>query len=398
MLIKKNAGGQKLLPPAQIAKIYSVSRPTAGKWVEMAEDGENNLVIYKTKTRTFIVDSEANHKELHLLREKGIKYKNKSDYEKIELDNDFVKELDDTSKSQLVLALENKQLPLKFALQNTPELFGAEFESKKEQLKKQVLQIKNFINLFASQQKSISYKILALQSYDANLLEGLSEGLMSYQDEPAVNFVHPANISLDNLNKPSFAQLSLTQRDFESESIAKVLHTPVANLYQGNLIFYPDYQINKSYDLDLTLDNFSKIMTTRDYLMFNFKADSVALDVFAAKYFDTDKVRQRNKAILNKLGITDTQYRLEYKYNETIKAHQYLLIWEKEVDLVLGGLSLSFREGDSICLEQFNCLSQAALLKKINNSGLELVQMANNFENNEDWFIIRKRNNSKNLS
>lgn len=390
MLIKKNEDGQKLLLPAQIAKIYSVSRPTAGKWVEMAEDGENNLNIYKTKTRTFVIDTEANHKELHLLREKGIKYKNKSDYEKIEVAYDFVNGLNDVSRSQLVLAFENKQLPLKFALQNTPELFGNEFETKKDKIKKQRLQLKNFTQLFCSQQLPISYKILALQTLDTNLIEAVAEGLVGYQDEPSLNLVHPGKINLSTINEALFSSINYIQADFEVESIAKALHSPITNLHQGNLILLGDYLINKSFDIGFTLQNLAKTMTTRDYLMFNVKTDSVALDVFATNYFDTEKLRQRNKAFLNKIGITDNQYELEYKYNEISKAHQYLLVWNKEVDFVFGGLNLSFREGDQMALEQLACFTQAILFEKIQQAGLEVVQLASNSEYNEDWLMVRK--------
>jgi len=396
MLIRKNEDGKKLLLPAQIAKIYTVSRPTAGKWAEMAASGENRLDIVKSSKRIFIIDNEANHKELHLLREKGVKYKNKSDYEKIEIDPDFIKTLDDISKSQLITAFENKFLPLKFAWAVSPELFGNELETKKEDLKKQRLQTKNFIELFRTYQNQISYKIVALENCDINLIEALAEGLLGHQDEPQLNITAPGQSLVDStINKNLFGKILYTKIDFESQSLAPILHTPIANSHQGNLILLGNYLINKSQDAKLTLQNLSKTISNRDYIIFNVKLDSVAMDIYAMDYLEAEKVETRNEKLLSKMGVQPEQYILEYKYNEVLKSHQYVASWTKEIDFVFGGLNISFREGDNIVLEQLTCFTQPRLLKMIDEANLELVQMVANNENSEIVLIAKKRISKK---
>lgn len=392
MLVKKNKEGQKLLLPAQIAKIYNVSRPTAGKWAEMAASGENSLKIYHSENRIFVIDNEANHKELNLLREKGVKYKNRSEYEKFEINNEFIDQLDDNSKALLLLAFENKQLPLKFTFKNTPELFGNELEFKKDSTKKQQQQFKSFIELFCNQQDSITNKILSVYAVNSNLLEALAEALTGYQDEPILNVISPNQSNLKGqINTDLFKEINYIESDLETQNLVGYLHTPIKNSHLGNLILIDNYLINKSFDTSYTFSNLAKVMTNRDYIIFNIKVDSLNLDLFANTYFNSLDVIKRNQDFLTKIGISEDRYTLEYKYNETVKSHQYVLCWTKEIDFVFGGQNLFFKEGENIVLEQLNCFSQESIINIINQSGLEVVQMTTNLNLHEIWFIVRKK-------
>lgn len=392
MLVKKNKKGQRLLLPAQIADIYHVSRPTAGKWLEMAVSGENKLDIHQEQDRFFIVDSEPNQKELHLLREKGVKYKNRSDYEKIEINYDFIQNLDDFSKLELILAFENRQIPFKFNLQNTPELFGNEFEIKKSDLKKQYLQLKQMAELFISYNSdNTTYRINALNVFNLNVTQAIAEGFNGTDNKSILNIVAPQKLDYINLiNKDLFAEVNYIESDFDSQSVATALLFDTANVVQSNFILLANNILNRCFDVDYTLSNLVKKISSKDYVMFNFKPDSVALDLYARDYFDLPIVQQRHKNLLEQLGIVENQYTLEYKYNDKINAHQYLMRWVKEIDFTFAGLKSSFREGDPIVMEQLTCLSLENLSSKIYKNGMEIVQSITDHSTHEVWMVIKK--------
>ncbi|GAB4145507.1 MAG: hypothetical protein OHK0017_05170 [Patescibacteria group bacterium] len=110
---------KKYFKNAQIAKKYSVSRPTVSNWVEAAKRGENNLQLEIINDRLYIIDNLHNEAELFRLKDNSTKYRNKLSFEKLEIDPRIYDIFSDSQLIELVSSLDReKTIPLKFSYFN----------------------------------------------------------------------------------------------------------------------------------------------------------------------------------------------------------------------------------------------------------------------------------------
>lgn len=321
MYYRRLLNGQKVLLPAQVAKLCDVSRPTAGKWAEEGLQGLNGLEVRKVNGRTYIMDTEANRRELNLLREKGLKYKNRVGYEKIDVPFDFVENLNHGQLVNIVQSLESGFFPSKIGL-------GGNFQ--------------NQWNKFLDNQSD-------LKLFQGQVFNRLVDELSNFVTISVLNcgYGHPKEIH--DLFKHNFETANLL---FNNVAILKPEKLPEkTNWIDGdietstfheffklrkettNVIVALGGYVGKTIKPMLTLNNITASMSYKDFAWLDFMVDSQATDKIINDYVYDPTTYNRVAEFLQTMGLPESSFKFEKSFDEETLTHFIQVEWTKDIEL-----------------------------------------------------------------
>lgn len=390
MYAKKIVDGKKVLSPAQISRLYGVSRPTAGKWADDGSQGENKLVVYKVNKKTYVLDSEANHKELSFLREKGARYKSKNEYEKIRANEKYLKTLSTTGLNFLYQSLSDGFLNPKF------------------HFLKSNLQVKNrFLKFFTT---------LADFNYQENFVS-LAKTYLDKKVESVevLNFFGASTINTDLMVK-GFSGLNVITQNYYTHSLEKETHVNFESIFdqkepnksetipnsekKSSFFVLLDGYLNRLQNPYQGLSEIYEKMKNRDFLWLDFELVTENQAILKDHYYRENHLFGWLTNTLNSVGFDKSLYKLKVAQNKELNEYSVFAQWKKDIDFNWlensKEVEVNLKESQKMILEQVKLYTFPQIQEILSKSGFEIKQSYLNLNNTKVDILVQKSKISSN--
>ncbi len=331
-----------ILKNSRVATKYRVSNPTVGKWITAAQDRKNNLEITKVKNKNYILDTEANHKELAFLAERGGKYKNKIGYELVEPNPKIYKVFTKSQLIELIVNLRKGVLPTKFTYFN--EGVKCWNQISVNSYNSRVLSVID---------TSLEYLIFRFKKYEViNLIDiGVGNGLpvkilieKFLKSGFKVNYtgidISPEMIEIlrSNLNKWFGKKINIDTKiaDIEHTVIRDILYdTRVKNRNSTscNLVLMLGCTIGNFVERERVLKNISASMTIDDYYLFDAEIKSPIDYGLVSSHLNSEIAIREDTWLLEFLGLKNDFYQREKVYISELDSQANFYKLKKDVDI-----------------------------------------------------------------
>jgi uncharacterized SAM-dependent methyltransferase len=354
-----------ILKNSRVATKYRVSNPTVGKWITAAQDRKNNLEITKVKNKNYILDTEANHKELAFLAERGGKYKNKIGYELVEPNPEFYKIFNESQIIDIIINLRKKILPYKYFYWGQGSSYWDRFVNNRvsivndEEYKgvKSIDLIFNYILYRLGEYKSINLiDIGSGNGYPAKQLIQRVKNAHFKVDYSALDLSQDLlDILSKNMDKwyPEINK-SYVKHDIEFDLLRNLLYSPRNKKGEKgcNLVTMLGCTISNFPDIHRILRNISDSMSVGDYLLMDFQMSSKQDYENTRVGLGQPEIRNLSTWLIEMLGINKDNLNFEVKYDEYLKANSQIYTLKKDIDIkIIVGKTrdiISLRQGDKI--------------------------------------------------
>ena len=378
------------LTQAEVAKKLDMSRATISRWVDLAQEGKNNLQLETSNNKVRILDNPHNDIELKRLTKEGQKYKNYTPLKNTSIDPEFYNLFSDEE----IVEIHND---LKYKLQ-----------VKHKYVYKQPQFWDNFYKLGISPVSKANIELLDATLQDVlylfhqkdkiNLIDlGTGNG---YPIKPSVekllkNKLLNSYIGIDISSKmldlvdknlqswfPTIHTKTYT-RDVETSRFGKIFLDHKSIVYEkntgdaSNLILYMDGLCNLD-DRVQGLKNIRSGMSDDDLLAITFTLDTDS-NKGQLNYIKDDESTMRDGWYLQMLGVDifDCQTSVEYDEKNNRKDKLYKLDKDYIVNFNISNRdqSIKLNSGSKISTWRHYLLSVDQFQKEIAQSGLEMINM-----------------------
>jgi|694.fasta_scaffold42016_4 hypothetical protein len=388
MYAKKIVDGKKVLSPAQISRLYNVSRPTAGKWAEDGSEGENKLAVYKVNKKTFVLDSEANHKELSYLKEKGARYKSKNEYEKVGVNQKYTKSLSPSGLKLLSQSLKDGFLNPKFHFlksnQNSRNRFFKFFTNSSDF---------NYQENFTYLAKTyLSDKIKQVQVLNYSGVSNLNENLISKGfsglDIELKNYYKEA---LEGDTETEFESIFEKTKDKKStaESPKNLSSSEKATFFVATGGYLS--RLRNPYQ---GLSEIYEKMENEDFLWLDFELATENQIILKDHYYRETSLFTWLTSTLHSLGLDQSFYKLKVAQNKENKEYSVFAQWKKDIDLNWSENSespeINLKSSDKMILEQVKLHTFSEVQDLLTKSGFEIKQNYLNPNNTKVDVLVQK--------
>ncbi len=378
---------------SQIAKKYGVSRPTVGKWLESALEGQNNLETIKVNNRFYIKNNENNRIELERLRGKGQKYRNKVVYEKIDLNPKFFESYSENQGARVLSDLENHGV-IKF--ENS--LFGGNVD-KWAKFSEGVLTKRrsNIPSQTDSFKKVVSSVLPQLEKYKkVNIFDfGLDCGiqvklLLKELQRLNINVEYKYvsrekdffEISRTNLSSSSKeVKLGYLESGIEEESIKKELFFAKEDESVCNLLLFLGNTINYHEDYLDFLTKISEILTKDDFVLFGFRTATGTPDFAIQDVIDDEYLAEVTAKTTELIGFSDDSFVIKDEMVDLNGGLERILKLQKDVDINISKNNfqkvIKLKQHDSILVLRYSNIDFYDLSKDMGDLGYSVVSTQN---------------------
>lgn len=380
----------KLLRPIDIAKLYSISRPTASKWLEDAITGNNNIEVKKTNGVYYFLDSKFNQQVMLSMKNKGLKYRNKIKYKKVKPSKYFYENFEENHLIEMITQLEEKSIIAnKFAfLGKGNSLWLKYFESSylKQQKETYLNEEMDLISI------SLDHLILKLKKHEFINLIDVNYGSNGYSvkliiqkliDEKIpfkyfLNYFSPNSKedTVKNLLK-WFPELDIqaTVEDIENFDLReKLFNNKLDNSKKAcNLILFLDSNIADALDRTQILRKFSGSMGKDDYLLLNngIRSDRDHEDI--KEFFSNRYILDYITWIPTELGILEENYEFTESYDVFTQTRRKNIKLLQDIDIVFnfknGEKIISLKQGQEITVYAYFSYTINGFLEEIKQVG-----------------------------
>jgi hypothetical protein len=390
MYAKKIVDGKKVLSPAQISRLYGVSRPTAGKWADDGSEGSNKLVVYKVNKKTYVLDSEANHQELSLLREKGSRYKSKNEYEKIRANEKYLKTLSPTGLNFLYQSLSDGFLNPKF------------------HFLKANLQVKNTFLKFFTTLSDFNYQenfVSLAKTYFGQKVENVE----------VLNFFGTSNINTDLIVK-GFSGLNVVNGNYYTHALEKETESSFESIFEQKetqksqnfpigeqkVTFFVllDGYLNRLQNPYQGLSEIYEKMKNSDFLWLDFELATENQAIIKDHYYRENNLFGWLTNTLNLVGFDKSLYKLKVAQNKDLNEYSVFAQWKKDIDFNWlensSEIEVSLKESQKMILEQVKLYTFPQIQEILSKSGFEIKQSYLNLNNTKVDILVQKSKVSSN--
>jgi SAM-dependent methyltransferase len=377
----------------ELAKKFGLSSNTIGYWIEDAVEGKNELQVREVKMKTVdrmiykIISNEQNLRELNRLYEKGRKSQNMVNLHKVSLNQSDIKVFSEDTISQILNAIEEGYIPLKFTYMNGGAKEWNEFviEGYKTNLypttkRTEILlaSIYKNLRLLNPEKKKINIidvgcgNFLPVSKFVNNLeMDGLLNKYIGVDISSEM-----LEIAKDNaLKNVPEGKIVIETSDFESSNL---IH--LSNLYKDenvfNIFLFLGGTIGNYTDNSIVLKHLRDSMASDDLLFISFRKDT------GNTYGLFNSISEKNERIFwipRLFGLSPEDLVLTTWFSEENKVK--CLGVELKKDTILdytfkNGIKKSIRinGGQRIMLVSYRIYSIDEIIKKQSELGLELNQ------------------------
>ncbi len=387
---KKNKDN-KILTQAEIARRYNVSRPTAGKWIQDAIDGRNQIQLEKHEGKYYASNTEHNQKTFLNLKKRSVKYRNRTGYDKVVVPKNFYNHVDQKKLIELITRLEDNYIPTKFSYIDKGAYYWDRYIKHKEATVgyegKDILEA------------NLEYLAFFFSKYEVvNLIDiGFVNGSLSLE---IIKFLKQKGFQINytsvDSSKEMFKYLSKNLKseipDLEikryEEEIDKALIRDL--LFEKrlshnkqkvcNLLLFLDYQIGNYIRRDSVIKNLRNSMSKNDYLLISNGIAGPEEDIFVEEHLSEELVLKRTKHLPKMLGLTDEMVEYADKYSTDLNGWVSTISFKKDIDLIfqIKGQEkiVSFLDGHEVILYYIHIFNEDEIISLLNDNNLLIYHLS----------------------
>ncbi len=380
------------LKNAVIAQKYQVSDPTVGKWIKLAQKGENNLELKKVKNKHYIINNDANHQVLRFLAQKGAKYRNKIGYEKVYPDPEIYKIFNESQLIELVINLKKKVLPTKFTFFNK----GADLWN--EHVQRDLVTEKGLDYISKTITYSLDYIYSRLREYEkVNIVnispesnypaEVLVAALGSSNKEIKYHIVHASEDMIAFLKEDAKKRFGDMEKTYE---IADVENTVLRDLLYReknrtskktcNVILMLEMVLGNHVDRINIFKNFSNSMSDDDYFLFDAEIRLKKDYELVQLMLNRDSILAMDCWLIEIMGVPKESFERTQKFVEKIDSQANVYRFKKDIDICFqwGQINdiVSFRQGDELVGIFIHSFNLNNLIKEVQDADLNISHLS----------------------
>ncbi len=397
----------KYLKNTQIANEYEVFRGSVGKWVQAAINKENNLQVEMIDEKWKIIDNAHNRAELLNLKEKGLKYRKKSAFEKVTVNPEIYNIFSETNLTELITKIEeDKFIPLKFSYLERGADFWNELVETMYSNKDSyyISDGDRLLNL------SLEYIIQALSKYDVINIVDVGPGT-GYSIKSLIEKL------IEEGFKINYSAIDISQRmlDIVSQNLHSwhpdieveteigdmdyvvirdlLFNNKISNDNSCNLILFLGCTIGNVYDRNRVFSNFSDSMGKNDYFVIDNRLDIVK-ERSKFKTLENKYMLTQINWIPDMLGLQKNMYEIINKYDDKTESRLQVLKINKNIDLDFklknGNKSVRLLDGDEITIWNHYSHTFDCFIKEVRDVGLNVSYLSKTSNKTQALLICEK--------
>jgi uncharacterized SAM-dependent methyltransferase len=374
-----------IISNATIARKYGVSRPTVSRWVDLAQQGKNNLQLTEGDNPK-VIDNPNNEAELERLFIQGQEYKRSIPIKKTEPSGEIYKIFSEDELIEIMNNLEfEKEFNLKFSYRNGgAEIWDARYMSGISPIRKATLDFTSKIS------DDITYllgnpnlvNIIDIGPGNSHPVKSLLEVL---DKKGILNKYVPIDISEDMLEisrnnvKTWLPELEVKpyRKDIEADKFAKIFYEN-KSLSQNipNVILFIGNTIDNSDDRVQVLKNLRSGMTYNDLLIVTYSLDSKATRSTLG-YAKSKEADRHHSWVGEMCGIDIDKCKIIAEYDDSIGARVKYLVLDKDYEITFKLLgekkSVLLKYKEKICIWKHYLLNDATFQSELESAKLQVI-------------------------
>ncbi len=377
-----------VLKNSDIAKKYNVSNSTVTRWVSLAEDGRNNLQLYKVGGKVRILDNAYNHAEIIKLVQDGKKYRSNIACKRIAVNKDFYKifpeedVIDIISDLELKRTIKSKYVYMGEGAKYWDQAFNLGLRQSATETIRLVREMENLLFYYLGTKDKLNIielgpgNGLAMKEVlDTLLRQEILTKYITLDISKEMNLLSQKNLS------SAFPGLEILayQRDFEKSHFSRIMLENKAIDGLPNLIFHLGNALGYYPDRVRVLKNIQRGMSYDDLLLIDFNLDSEDAK-FNLGHMKSDPASQLYSWIPNMMGIDTNVCKQVVENDATSNTDTKYLILDKDYvlsfDLFGKRRLLELFSGEKIVLWQRHLLSIEQFLEETEKSDLQVVNFS----------------------
>lgn len=377
-----------VLKNSDIAKKYNVSNSTVTRWVSLAEEGKNNLQLYKVGGKVNILDNAYNHAEITKLSQEGKKYRSNIACKRIAVNKDFYNIFVEEDIIDIITDLELKRL---IKSKHVYMGDGSKYwdQAYNMGLRQSALETVRLIQesrdlIFYNFEKKDLVNVVDLGPGNGLAIRPILETLM---EDKLVNKYIVLDISKEmnllsqqNLSKwfPGLEILAY-QRDFERSNFSRIMLENKALDNLPNLIFHLGNVLCHYSDRVRVLKNIQRGMSYEDLLVIDFVLENED-SKFNLGHVKSDPSNQLHTWIPKMLGVDTNLCEQKIESDRGLATDTKYLILDKdyEISFDLFGKRrvLELFSGEKIALWRRQLINMETFLAEAEKADLQVVNLS----------------------
>lgn len=387
----------KYFKNTELAKLYKVSEKSVRNWIESAHAGKNDLQLHEEKDKSYIANTTKNNQLIGELVEKGKKFKNSRGFKVITPTKEFYSLYDQTQVFDIISNLTiHHEIPTVYTYADGGAKYWDEYA---ERLRDE--QTPNILTKTIELLESTSGNVDTLipDAKKINVIDlGPGNGL-------------PIQATLSRLIKQG--RLSRYIAIDGNKDMLRILEKNLKKWFGDDFPFegyvrdfsrerfddlfvddYGDSPINLIFLLGGTLGNFrspnlalqtiNSSMGLNDLLLYTGYLDTLA----TRRYFDYSSSRSnqkfRSELILGFLGIDESLYDMELKFNEEKKSRvgnmQPKVDLSIKFELAKGTRYVELRKGEPVLIWRHVHKDAVDIIKQFDQNDFDIMQMTKSLD------------------
>ncbi len=388
---------------SDIAKRYNVSNSTVTRWISLAEEGKNNLQLYKVKGKVRILDNAYNHAEIARLVQEGKKYRSNIACKRINAQKELYELLSEEDLIDIIRDIEQRKIiNSKYAYIGEgaklwDQAFSLDLRQSGSETVRLIQELTGFLLYTMALKPEEPINIVDLGSGNGMAIKPIIQKLIG---ERVIKKYIALDISKEvtqitrqNISR-SFPSLEILtyQRDFEKSNFTKIILENKAIDDVPNLIFHLGNILCQYKDRVRVLKNIQNGMSGEDLLVIDFLLDNED-NYFNLAQSKSDPVNKLHLWIPRMLGIDvakcEQKIESEPKFGFNIK---YLILdkdYEISFDLFGKRRVLELFSGEKLILWKRNLLTLETFLDEADRADLQVVNLSIEKNGNSALAICR---------